>query len=242
LGLYRVVKTYNMPTINQLSSEIIEDLEKYKVSDDSDLDPELIKDKIVSAHISIFGQFVKEGLSLDAFYQIVPCIELSCFEKSCIVSGMTFTSTSYLYKGELPPLMLSIGTKAIKYFGLHGMDKNIDQVDLLGFISSNGARYTSKEPVWTQIGQEALLKNVKKGFTLALLVGILSDPRDACDWDDDTSQFPTPSPDKIKILVKNSITQTPGLPDLQNDAQRALGQQPKTRQQERRTDSNEEQE
>ena len=90
-------------------------------------------------------------------------------------------------------------------------------------MSSDGARFTSKNPIYTVIGDSAVIKGLPLGMSRALLVAILLDPTQACDWDDD-HDFPTPSVNSIHIMVKQDIMSTQGVPDLINDAQIALSQ------------------
>jgi len=223
-------------TIVAIRSEIIEDLEKYGVSDDSVLDPELIEDKIVSARLADFDKFITKGLPLEGFYQTINNITLSCHKDTRQVGTLVFTDKTTYYQADLPPLVSNIGWKNIKYFGVHGYDKNLNRLDLTEFATRKGARYTSEEPIYSVIGDILIAKHIPVGLTFALMVAILADPRTAPDWDNETSDFPTPSEMAIKIMVKNSITQTPGVPDLVNDAQRALAQpsekQPKGQQEE----------
>jgi len=213
-----------MSTIYAIRSEIIEDLEKYGVTQSSVLDPELIDDKIVSARLADFDKFVTKLLPLEGFYQTVNNITLTCHKDTRKVGNITFTDKTTYYQADLPVLVANIGWKNIKYFGVHGYDKNLSRLDLADFATRKGARYTSQDPAYTLFGNTLIAKNLAEGFTFALLVAILSDPRTAPDWDNETSEFPTPSEMAVKIMVKNSIIQTPGVPDLVNDSQRALSQ------------------
>ena len=214
-----------MSTLAAIRSEIIEDLEKYGVTQSSALDPELIEDKIVSARLADFDKFITKGLPLEGFYQLVNNLTFECKKDTRTVGKIVFTDQTTYYSADLPELINTIGWKNIKYFGVHGYDKNLSRLDLADFVARKGARYTSDEPIYTVVGNTAIAKNLEEGFTFALMLAILADPRTAPDWDIETSEFPTPSEQAVKIMVKNSIIQTPGVPDLINDSQRALSQQ-----------------
>ena len=213
-----------MSTIVSIRSEIIEDLEKYGVTQSSVFDPELIDDKIVSARLADFDKFITKMLPLEGFYQLVNNITIDCHKDTRTVGNLTFTDKTTYYQADLPPLVSNIGWKNIKYFGVHGYEKNLNRLDLADFVTRKGARYTADEPIYAIAGNTLIAKNLSEGFTFALMMAILADPRTAPDWDDLTSDFPTPSEMAVKVMVKNSIIQTPGGPDLVNDNQRALSQ------------------
>ena len=210
-------------TLRKLIAEIIEDLNKYKVTDDNPYDYELIRDKIINAHQSVLNKFAAGKQSLESFYQPLPCIELECYQNTCQVGGFVFSHKTTYYKATFPTLFNSLGYDNIKYFGAFDFEKEINRVSIGGFMSSDGARFTSKNPIYTVIGDSAVIKGLPLGMSRALLVAILLDPTQACDWDDD-HDFPTPSVNSIHIMVKQDIMSTQGVPDLINDAQIALSQ------------------
>ena len=149
-----------MSTIRAIRDEIIEDLEKYGVTQSSVLDRELIEDKIVSARLADFDKFITKLLPLEGFYQTVNNISIDCHKDTRTIGNLTFTDKTTYYHAELPPLVSNIGWKNIKYFGVHGYEKNLNRLELSYFVTRNGARYTAEEPIYTIIGNELIAKNL----------------------------------------------------------------------------------
>ena len=208
-----------MATLASLVAEIVEDLKKYNVTNDLAIDLELVADKIVEANLSVLNKFYASKMPLEGFYQIVGDIPVVCQRDTCTIGNFKFTDKTVYYKAELPPLVKFIGDANIGYFGMLGYDQNLSRLDILDFISRRSARYTKRFAIYTMMGDIAVMKNIPEGFSAATGVFILEDPRTAPGWDDETSNFPTASVESVKIIVKNSITQTPLLPDLVGGSQ-----------------------
>jgi hypothetical protein len=224
-------------TLRKLIWQLIEELNDYGITDDNVLDYEYIKDMLLVANKTLFDQYVNSKGSLDGFYQEVNCIELECMQHECTISGILFKDENYFMVADLPPLIKTIGYSNIRYFGLHGYVGDIDRVSLDLFMNSHASKWTSKQGIYTVIGDKLIAKNIPKMMKTALLICILSDPTQACDWTDD-NEFPTPSEFKLKLIVKKDITSLhPVAPDLQHDAQRALGKGIQGRERGRRDDS-----
>ena len=218
--------------LRKLISQLQLELSGFGYTDDNPLDYEYMKDCLVIANKTVLDDFCRSGLTLDGFYQRITCIRLVCDETSCVIDGIIFQSGMYSHIASLPPLVKTIGMKNISFLGVDGFDKEITRVSLDEFLSMDNARHTKNEPVYVIIGDVAIFKNIPKGLSLLLLVAILSDCTQACDWpEDDSAEFPTPSEYKIKLIVKKDIASTfPPQADLIDDAQGALGQ-PKRQQQ-----------
>jgi len=215
-----------MATLAALRDEIIEDLKKYNVTNDLAIDLELVEDKIVEANLSVLKKFFSEKMPIEGFFQIFPDVPVVCQRDTCTVAGFVFTDKTVYYKAELPPLVKFIGDANISYFGMLGYNEKISRMDIQDFVTRKAARWTSKFPIYTLLGDIAIMKNIPKGFSSGLLVAIFEDPRTVPGWDNETSNFPTASVEAIKIIVKNSITQTPLLADLVGGSVTAAGQAP----------------
>lgn len=218
-----------MPTGASLRSEIIEDLKKYDVTNDLQIDLELIDDKIVEANLSVLQKFYNSKMSLEGFYMIVPSVSVVCQRDTCTIGGFTFADRTIYYKAILPALVKFIGDSNISYFGLFGFEEDISRLELPDFVARKHSRWSGGKAIYALIGDTAVLKNIPEGFSAATLVCIPEDPRAIPGFDWETSNFPTASPEAIKVIVKNSITQTPLVPDLVGGSQTAAGgnQQPK---------------
>lgn len=214
--------------VNQLQLE----LSAFKFTDDSPLDYEYLRDALLIANKSIVDDFARTGLALDGFYQRVECVRLTCSEATCVIDGIVFNSGVYSHIASLPPLVKTIGMKNIAYLGVEGFSGEITRVSLDEFMSMEDARWNKHDAVFVVIGDVAIFKNIPKGLSLVLLITILSDCTQACDWpEDDSAEFPTPSEYKVKLIVKKDILSTfPGGPDIVDDAQMAIGQQKRQQQ------------
>ena len=214
-----------MATLVALRAEILEDLKKYNVTNELAIDLQLIDDKIVEANISVLNKFYTSKLSLDGFYQVITGIPVTCEKDKVTIGNFVFTDKTVYYKASPPPIVKTVGYANIKYFGMMGYDKAITRLDLLDFTSRKAARWTGNFPIYTELGDMLIAKNLPEGFSAGLLVAILEDPRTAPDWDDDLSNFPTASTERIKTIVVSRITGTPLLPDLVGGSQtNAAGQ------------------
>ena len=125
---------------------------------------------------------------------------------------------------DLPPLIKDIGWKNIRYLGVAMLEKGLTRKTIEGFMSNVGNRFSSDYPIYTIIGDKAIVKNgPTKGFTFATIVGVLTDVTQADDWPaNDEEEFPTPSVVKLKMLMKKNIMAGKTRPDLIHDAQRAM--------------------
>jgi hypothetical protein len=226
-------------TLRRIIWQIIEDIERYTITDDSVLDYELIRDKVIEIHQSLMKEYVNsENASLEGYYQTMDCIQLDCKHDHCNIGGIVFIDPTTYYTAIFPPLIKTINYKNTRYFGAHGFAKEITRISLPGFISSDAARWTKHDPVYTMVGDIPVIKNLPPGMATAKLIAILNDPTQACDWTDD-DEFPTPSVYKLQLMVKRDIGAI-AAPDLLHDAQRALGGQGQEEKQPRQKQSQQE--
>jgi hypothetical protein len=212
--------------LKNLVYQLWEELEGMNITDDSLLNYQYLREKIIAMHPTLIKEAESQRLSLNGFYQVIPCIEVECLGHRCTVEGIPFEVDTMVYKANLPPLVKTIGRKNLRYFGIAGFGKDIQVLSMEAFRSTDGARFTSREPVAMILGDTAILKNLpSQGFQRAVITAILADPTRACDWPaDDCREFPTASIPRLLIAVKRDILSAIGRPDLIHDAQIALGQ------------------
>lgn len=208
---------------------IWEELEGLNITDDSLIDYEYLKDKIISWNNTLITDAVRNKEPLTGFYQVMTCLEVTCHKGSCVLNGFTFTDSEPYYLVEMPPLAHI--PEPIQFFGSGMMTGGIGIVGNALFQNSDGNRFTATSPRATLVGDTIILKNLPTlAFSLATAIVILSDPTQACNWSEyDNSEFPTPSTAKLIMLVKKDILSTLGRPDLVHDSQVAIGQ-PRQRQ------------
>jgi len=204
---------------------IWEELESLNINDDTLLEYDFLKDKVIAWNNTLISEAYNSKMPLDAYYQIVPCIEVTCERGSCSINGIPFVANEIYYKAEMPGLN-NVVDEPIRYFGLNGFEKPISNVSFAGYAVSDGRRFTAREAMFARLGDTIIVKNIPTtGFGIGTVVALLNDPTDACNWDaDDESDFPTPSVAKLVMLVEKDILSTRGHPDLIHDSQIAAGQ------------------
>ena len=199
-----------------------EDVESYGITDDSPLTYPLIKDKLIAINVSLIKDAWRKKEPIDMCYSYDHDIDIECVKESVTINGITITSDVVMYTADLPHLVPEIGWADISYFGTQAMKQGMMRKGISGFMSSDGAVWTANYPVYTVVGDTAIIKNMPtQGFSKGTLVAIREDPTSLSSWDsNDESEFPTPSPYKLIMLTRNEILKSLGRPDLVTDAQR----------------------
>ena len=193
-------------TYKEIVYSVLEGVYKYRITDDKELIKDLVGKKIADVNIRIVEEVFKQGMNIDMCYQKVCCIEVACSRPECLGEE----TGTVLWKAELPMLNTKVGYKNIKYLGLTDMEHNFRRVDFSTLHVSNALEF-SKETTYAIIGNEAYFKNLPNpGIKFLCLVGIVSDPITACNWDDD-NMYPTPDPYKLEIMVKQDILSSYGI-------------------------------
>ena len=95
---------------------IWEELEGLNITDDTLLDYDFIKDKVISWNNTLVTEAYTSKLPMDGYYQFLDCIEVECAKGSCVLSGITFTRNEVYYIAEFPPLN-KVVKEPIRYFG-----------------------------------------------------------------------------------------------------------------------------
>jgi len=211
-------------TIHQLRDSIKEKVSKFVVSDDNRFDNSWIEDEIVSKNCSLLREEIKVNRELhDRYYITYDNIAITREEvSSSSVAGITVSSDDYVYKSNLPSLLDGISWRNIKYLG--GTDINSNSAytrkSLNGYMALEGNKWTKDNTIYTMIGNTAFYKSLPtEGTRLAYGMLLLSDQRDDSNWDDETSEFITPSTNKLELLVVKEILSIVNVsPDVLNDA------------------------
>ena len=206
----------------------MEELSNYRPTDDFYIDPLYLKDKAVVINCSLVKEeFGATGKVNEQFYQKIPCLNIECLGVDCIVGGLVIHEDLPIHKAPIPALMPFIGDKDIIYLGTSNMKNNFRRVTMGGFPFNEFYHFTKRRPVYTMVGNEVFLKDLPtSSMKILYMVCILADPRNAPGWDDDVNIFPTPSPFKLEMLIKQDIFKSYGvMPDVSDNAQRAMQQQ-----------------
>ena len=211
-------------TLRKLIYQAWEEIEGLNITDDTLIEYDYLKDKFIVWNQTLLVETYNSKLPIDGFFQMLDCVEVECVQRTCTIDGHVFKTDTVFYQAQLPQLVLQIPNN-IRYFGGGMLEKGISRVSIDGFMKSIFARFTNAEPIYTTIGSTLIAKNMPTtGFARAMVLCLLSDPTTACNWDEyDNSEFPTPSPAKLLMLVKKDILSMVGRPDLINDSQIAVG-------------------
>ena len=212
-------------TLKEIVYSILESIYSHYISDDADISYEWVAAKVVDVNVRLVEESFKQRDGLDSYYQKMCCIEVKCQNNGCTVDGEFIDSGEVLWYAEIPQLNQKIGWKNISYFGLDNLQMGFRRVTMNSFETQGGLDYASR-PTYYTAGAKAYFRNLPESGTKFLcLIGILSNPTNACNWDDDTL-FPTPDAYKLEIRVKQDILSTfPMMPrDQKNDGQDNLGE------------------
>jgi len=202
----------------------MESLSAFNLTDDFEIDAEIIKDKINDVRSVLIAEEWKAKMLDDQYYQKVCCLEIKCEDVACNVAGVPMKAGQKQYYVELPALNNRIDWDNIKYLGTIDMANNFNRLTLSGMLSSDGNRWTAKDTFYTVINDRAILKNLPTANTRFLcLVGILDRPNQSCDWLNDDTDYPCSNVLKLEMLVKQDILSAYGLPkDKLQDSQEAV--------------------
>lgn len=214
-------------SLNKIINSIAESLTSFNLTDDFNIDFEIIADKIHDVRNSLIYDDWKARMMDDAYYQKVCCLEVECETITCDLGGIALKSPRQQFYVDLPGLNNRIEWDNIKYFGTVDMQNNFNRKTFDGLLSLKGNRWTANQPAYNIIGNRAYIENLPTSGTRFLcLVGVLDNPTTACDWETDESLYPVSNIIKLEMVVKQDILSAYGIPkDKINDAQEVEVQQ-----------------
>ena len=204
-----------MSTINEIVHKIKERHASFYVTDDYKVDDELIISMMNDIRATLIREDkVRNGFISSDYYQMNCCYEIECIQGSCTYQGEEVPDGNPTYQVKLNGLIQGIGVSNIIYAGnkigtmqFHIMTNN-------QYYGSEGRMWTQDKPAATKIGDILYLKNLPtEGFKFICLNELLSDPRTACDWRTDESQYPVPSETKLVDMVLYRIMLSGRTPD-----------------------------
>ena len=203
---------------------IKEELSGYHITDDSLFTDEYLIDKINGVREVLIAEQFKEGGIDGQFYQTLCCLEVKCHTQGCTLNGKFYKSGSTYFYIDLPALIMKVGMKNIMYFGLDDYYTQFTRMSFDGYMSSNSALWTGRMPTYTVVDGKALMKNIPTpGLKYICIMALLSNPVDACNWDDN-QDYPVPDIYKLELLVKKDIMSMYGIVgDEINDARDIKG-------------------
>jgi len=212
-------------TLKEIVYSILESIYSHYITDDADISYEWVAAKAVDINVKLIEDAFNKKQSLDSFYQKMCCIEVKCQKNTCVIDGKVVPSGEVLWYSDIPKLNSNIGWKNISYLGLDNLKMGFRRVTINSFETEGRLDYQSR-PTYYIAGEKMYFRDLpESGIKFICLIGILSDPTTACNWDDDNI-FPTPDAYKLELRVKQDILSTfPMMPkDQQNDGQDNLGE------------------
>jgi hypothetical protein len=208
-------------TLPRIIESVLEELHNFHVTDDNEIPYEYLVDKAVDMRQTLLKEEfnARKGLLDQGYYQRVCCLEVECHRQGCTVDGVFIPSSSIVWEVKLPPLIKGVGWKDILYFGTDMFKSGFTRMTFTNWSEIEGNLYSGTMPAFTMVGNSLMLKNMPASdlkFLCAIL--LLSNPVDACNWQEDTSEFPVPSDYKLQMLMKQDILASYGIPkDKQHD-------------------------
>jgi len=207
-------------SLKEIISMVQEELANFHLTDDSEITPKYLKELANKIRNTLLSEEIKNKGANAMYYQRVCCLEVICHRMGCTIDGIFVPSSSVIWEVKLPPLVMKAGDKAILYVGTDQFKTNWVKMSLAGWMSIEGNIWSSTLASYTQVGDTIWIKNAPTSdlkYICAIL--LLYDPVNACDWNDETSQYPVPDIYKLTMLMKQDILSTHGLPkDKQHDA------------------------
>ena len=196
-----------MATLNQILHEIKENDSSYFLNDDYRIDDMLIIEKINDVRATLIrDEIARNGFIQDRYYQTNCCAEIVCEVDSCEYNGVKIPIGEPIYKVKLNPHITSIGGREVKYVGNPAIGLNIQLVTFTSFMASDGRMFTNDKPIATIVGDELWLKQLPTpGMKFLCLTELLQNPTQACDWNNDTTEYPVPSKSKLIDMVTYRI-------------------------------------
>lgn len=195
----------------QICYSIIDQVTGRIPSDDNKIEEEWVISKMNDIRAVLLRDFYNQyGYLPDEAYQLVCCIEIACKKVTC--NGVTLPDVTYY--SELPDLLTGVDRASIKYLGLANFEKDFDRLPLSGWMNSDGSLWTSNEPVYTIVEDEAWYKNLPTpDIKYLCMVAAFAGPTSVCDT---SLNDPYPLPDdlvhKLELLTIKQILSTLPIP------------------------------
>ena len=222
----------NNKTLWQIRDSIMEAIHSYEITDDSNIEPDIIDDKIVDLRSTLINEEHKTGILDQGYYQAIDNLEVVFGNHTLVISdNITLVQAKKIGVVTIPGLNTRIGRKAISYLGVADYSYNFDHKTVQGLLASAGGIYTKNRYQYAISGTKAFVKNYGlDGKRYVSVLAILDDPRMAPGFNFKTSDFPVSDPQKLELLVIKHFLSTLGYaPDKINDANVNL-QQPQQQQ------------
>jgi hypothetical protein len=208
-------------------ADISEALSGYELTDDFNIDPDLIGGKVDDIRSLLMRDTYVNNI-LPGFFSQACCLEIQCRNVACPVDA-PIDSPYNEYYIELPGGIPSLNG-AIKYLGGLNYTDPFTWVSITGFMNTKGRRFTANKTFYTIVNNNGvteakLLNPPTSGAKYVCAFAAWNKPNLVCDWNEE-EKYPVPADliHKLEYLVIKHFVETMGLPrDILNDAADRLG-------------------
>lgn len=209
-----------MATLAQIVNSIRDQASGLMTVDDTRLRDTYLQKLVADRRAFLIEEEAKRGLGLNtAWLQVIDCLELQCEDILC-EGKYTFTKQFFV---RLPSTVSSIDTNI--YLGTIDQQQPFRETSMTGFQSAMPGRFGKTTPVYTVLGDKALVKFQPSGLRTVRYIGILSDPVDtdssgcgAVHWEE---EYPVPGllVARLETLCLQQILSVLSIqPDMANNA------------------------
>lgn len=212
-------------TFDKIVYSLLEIVTNFKVTDDVEYPVLWIEDAVISVHNTLMREAHNNntlGPELLLLHENIPVNELT---GEVEIQGIPIPIKSKLCYSDIPELVSGIALRFIDYLGTVDLSTPFSYRKISVLINDDGTLYKLPEPVYSILGNRLLFsRKDMAGKKVVSLIGYFRDPR-VINTYNPGEPFPTPSEYKLELVALRHLLSAKGvLPDVINDAQRALNQ------------------
>ena len=218
-------------TLNELTYSILEAVSSFSLNDDFPITVSWVEDQIVSQNNTLIRKAHKERRVDQHLYMMDEQLEVKPLDKSFNVGNLKIGNlTEYCY-ADTQALVSGLRDREIDFVSNTALTTIYIRKSVKNLLQGSSGYYSLPKPFYAITRNKILLRTKDiAGSKYIVINGIWRDPRTVSSWDP-TEPFPTPSEKNLEILTIQHIGHAMGFPpDLINDAQRAMGQPAKQKQ------------
>ena len=218
-------------TLNELTYSILEAVTAFSLNDDTPISVSWVEDQIVTQNNTLIRKAHQERRIDQQLYMLQEPVAVKPLDKSFKVGNLNIHNKTDFCYADIPALVTGLKGREIDFVSNTAYTTVFIRKPVRSLMSSSGKYYSLHKPSYAVMRNRILLKLTDlKGASYIAVNGIWRDPREISTWDPEEA-FPTPSEKNLEILSIQHIGHALGFPpDLINDAQRAIGQPAKQKQ------------
>jgi hypothetical protein len=204
----------------KIIDSILQEITRFSMTDDNALvvAQEFISDKIDTYRATLLETYSLSKQFINSAYQVINCLKPECLGVSCVVEGITLTSSTDIWVVEVPEI-LDI-RDSIKYFGPYDMSYNYPQTDITSVSVGFRRWYGREEGAYAKVGNKIYFRKKDRALQFSL-IAIFASPSGVCGFSDETD-YPMPKKleAQLELLIKKDLFTILSIPlDVINDAQ-----------------------